>query len=89
MLSLHDESRYLSKPSARKGSDFGCVVYVIVFILTLGTGSGVLPERALLKMIPFLTLLGIWFLSFFVIRTRQLRDLEREIDELKQIEREN
>jgi hypothetical protein len=40
-------------------------------------------------MIPFLTLLALWLGGFFVIRMRQQRELQREIEELNDIEREN
>ncbi len=64
---------------------FGPVVFavstLIVLILTLGTGSGMRLREALLKMTPFLTLLALWFVGYFVIRMRQQRELQREIDE--------
>jgi hypothetical protein len=63
------------------------IAALIVLLLALGTGMG-LTER-LLKMTPFLSLLAAWFVSFFFIRMRQLRELQREIDELKDIERGN
>ena len=63
------------------------IAALIVLLLTLGTGTP-LTER-LLKMTPFLTLLAAWFVSFFFIRMRQLRELQREIDELNAIERGN
>ena len=72
---------------------FGPLVFaiatLIVLILSLGIGSGLLLKGALLKMTPFLSLLVIWFVSFFVIRMRQQRELQREIDELNDIERAN
>ena len=72
---------------------FGPMVFavatLIVLILTLGTESGMRLQQALLKMTPFLTLLAIWFVGFFVIRMRQQRDLQREIDELNSIEKAN
>ena len=63
------------------------IAALIVLLLTLGTGMP-LTER-LLKMTPFLTLLAAWFVSFFFIRMRQLRELQQEIDELNAIERGN
>jgi hypothetical protein len=72
---------------------FGPVVFaiatLIVLILSLGIGSGMLLKGALLKMSPFLTLMAIWIVSFFVIRMRAQRQLQREIDELNEIERAN
>ena len=40
-------------------------------------------------MIPFLTLVVIWIVGVFVVRMREQRELQREIDELNNIEREN
>jgi len=37
---------------------------------------------------PFLTLLVVWIVSWFVIRLRKQRELQREIDELNDIEME-
>ena len=72
---------------------FGPVVFaiatLIMLILSLGIGSGMLLKQALLKMSPFLTLTVIWIVSYFVIRMRQQRELQREIDELNDIERAN
>lgn len=73
---------------------FGPVVFaiaiLIVLIASLGTGNrGMLLEEALLKMSPFLTLIVIWIAAVFVIRMQQQRELQREIDELNEIERMN
>lgn len=73
---------------------FGPVVFaiavLIVLIASLGAGNhGMLLKGALLKMIPFLTLIVIWMAAVFVIRTRQQRELQREIDGLNEIERVN
>ena len=72
---------------------FGPVVFaiatLIMLILSLGIGRGMSLKGTLLKMTPFLTLLVIWLVSVFVIRMRQQRELQREIDELNDIERAN
>jgi hypothetical protein len=73
---------------------FGPVVFaiaiLIVLIASLGTGNRGIPlKEALLKMIPFLTLIVIWIAAVFVLRMRQQRELQREIDELNEIERVN
>jgi hypothetical protein len=72
---------------------FGPLVFavatLIAVILSLGTGSGVPLPEGLRKMTPFLTLLSIWFIGVFAIRMRQRRELQREIDELNDIESEN
>jgi hypothetical protein len=66
------------------------IATLILLILTLGIGNRGLPlNETLLKMSPFLTLTAIWILSFFVVRMRAQRQLQREIDELNQIERAN
>jgi hypothetical protein len=72
---------------------FGPAVFaiatLIMLILSLGIGGGMSLKGALLKMAPFLTLLAIWLVGFFVIRMRQQRELNREIDQLNEIESEN
>jgi hypothetical protein len=71
------------------------IATLILLILTLGIGNrgmpldGAILKEALLKMTPFLTLMVIWIVSFFVIRMRAQRQLQREIDELNEIERAN
>jgi hypothetical protein len=47
------------------------------------------PHGFLRNAIPYLTLLGISFIGVAFIRIRQQHDLQREIDELKEIERSN
>lgn len=73
---------------------FGPVVFaiatLIVLILSLGIGNrGMLLKEALLKMSPFLILMVTWIARVFVIMIRQQRELQREIDELNEIERAN
>ncbi len=46
------------------------------------------PEH-LPNALPFLTLIAIWIAAYFILRMRIQRDLQREIDELKGIERNN
>jgi hypothetical protein len=66
------------------------IAILIVFIASLGTTNRrMLLKEALLKMSPFLTLTAIWIGAIFVIRMRQRRELQREIDELNEIERAN
>jgi hypothetical protein len=71
------------------------IATLILLILTLGIRNREMPlngailRGALLKMSPFLTLMAIWIVSFFVIRMRAQRQLQREIDELNEIERAN
>ena len=66
------------------------IATLILLILTLGMGNRGMPlDEALLKMSPFLTLMAIWIVGFFVIRMRAQRQLQREIAELNEIERAN
>jgi hypothetical protein len=41
------------------------------------------------KAMPFMTVIVVWIAAYFVIRARDQRQLQREIDELNDIEREN
>lgn len=68
---------------------FGPLLLAIgTFILALamiGSGDrGIFPNA-----LPFLTLIGIWIIGYFVVRLREHRELQRDIDELSDIEREN
>jgi hypothetical protein len=45
--------------------------------------------RLNLNMAPFLVLLGVWIIAVIVMRVRGQRELQREIDELDDIERES
>ena len=66
------------------------IAILIVLIASLGIGNrGTLLKEALLKMSPFLTLIVIWIAAVFVIGKQQQRELQREIDELNEIERVN
>jgi hypothetical protein len=73
---------------------FGPAVFaigvLIVLIWSLGVENrGLAVKDALLKMIPFLTLVVTWIAAVFAVRMRQQRELQREIDELNDIERVN
>jgi hypothetical protein len=65
------------------------IATLIVLLLSLGFGSGMLLKGTLLRMSPFLALMAVWIVSIFVIRMRQQRELQREIDDLDNIERAN
>jgi hypothetical protein len=64
------------------------VLAIGALLLPIVTG-GIRERGAFRNMIPFLTLLALWIGGFFVIRMRQQRELQREIEELNDIEREN
>jgi hypothetical protein len=70
---------------------FGPVVLsiatLIALIMSFGIRQGMLLKGTLLNMIPFLTLVVLWLVGVFVIRMREQRELQREIDELNEIER--
>ncbi len=72
---------------------FGPAVFAIgaaiVLILSLGIGSGMLLKGALLKMSPFLATVAVWMAGVFVIRMRDRRKLQKEIDELIDVEKAN
>ncbi len=61
---------------------------IATFILALALVSpgarGIIPNA-----LPLLIVLVVWIVSFFVIRLRQQREFQREIDELKDLEMEN
>jgi hypothetical protein len=64
------------------------------YMLAVGAMSALLlaivrPHGFLRNSIPFFTMLGLWFIAVFVIRMQQQHDLQREIDELNEIERSN
>ncbi len=66
------------------------IATLIGLILSLGmTQRGMLLQGTLLKMTPFLAVVVIWLVSVFVIRMRDQRELQREIDLLQDIERQN
>jgi len=50
---------------------------------------GILNRTTLPKAAPFLTLMAIWGTAVFVIRMRGQRELQREIDDLNEIESAN
>jgi FtsH-binding integral membrane protein len=64
------------------------ILAVATFVLALAMVStrerGIFPNG-----LPFLVLMVVWIVSWFVIRFREQRGLQREIDELKDIEMEN
>jgi hypothetical protein len=61
------------------------VLALIVPVLSFGIRN----PGTLFKMIPYLTLMVIWIVSILVIKMRDQRELEREIDDLNNIERTN
>jgi len=58
-------------------------------VLALGAFTLPLMTISIPKMMPFLVLLGIWFVAMFFVRMGQQQELQREIDALNDIESEN
>ena len=67
---------------------FGPMVLAIGALLLPIVTGGTAERGAYRNMIPFLTLLAVWLGGFFIVRVRQQRQLQREIEELNDIERE-
>jgi hypothetical protein len=65
------------------------VASLVALLLSFGIRRGMLLKGTLFHMIPFLAVLAIWIVSVFVMRMRERRELQREIDELDDIERAN
>jgi hypothetical protein len=66
---------------------FGPVLLAIgTFLVALARVS----DRAIFpNAMPFMTLVVVWIAAYFVIRMREQRELQREIDELNEIERQS
>ena len=66
---------------------FGPVLMALgTMIVALAIAGG---RRVLSNAMPFLTMVAAWIAAYFVIRAREQRQLQREIDQLDDIEREN
>jgi Flp pilus assembly protein TadB len=61
---------------------FGPVVLFLAAITVPLVMMGVRDPALLPKMLPFLTLLVLWFGAVFVLRVRTQRELQREIEQL-------
>jgi MFS family permease len=70
---------------------FGPIVLAIgalsTYLLTLVWNHGAWSHGYLWSTMPFFTLLGLWFIGVFVLRMRHQRELQREIDQLNEVER--
>jgi hypothetical protein len=58
----------------------------ILAIVMIGKRPDAYTIGSIVKVIPFCTLLIVWLAAVVVIRTRQQRELQREIEELDEIE---
>lgn len=66
---------------------FGPVILAIgTFILALALAAG---RKIFPNAMPFMLLIVAWMVGYFVLRAREQRELQRAIDELQNIEREN
>jgi hypothetical protein len=63
---------------------FGPIVLALAALIVPMLNRGML-----LNIIPFLVLVVIWIVSVFIIRMRDQQELQRDIDELNDIERGN
>ena len=64
----------------------------LLAIATLNSALALLPPgvRGLIpNALPMLIVMLVWLVSFFVIRSREQRELQRGLDELKDLEMEN
>lgn len=69
--------------------NLGPVLLVIAAWLVMSVRTGVLDRTTLPNAAPFLTLLAVWLAAVVFIRIRQQRELQREIDDLDEIEKAN
>lgn len=67
---------------------FGPVVLAIGALILPAVIGGIRNRGLFANMMPFLALVVIWVAAFFVLRVRGQRELQREIAELKDVERE-
>lgn len=58
--------------------------FILALAMVITKGRGLFPNG-----LPFLIAIIVWIFTYFTIRVREQRDLQREIDELGDIEREN
>jgi hypothetical protein len=64
---------------------FGPIVLALgAFCLPFARNPEMLPNA-----LPFMILVAIWIVAFFILRMRIQKDLQREIDDLRNIERSN
>lgn len=82
-----ERRRHLVRRSLLWG--FGPILLAIgTFIFALATIAG--KEKGIFPNgLPFLALVVVWIIGYFIIRLREQRELNREIDELDDIQRDN
>lgn len=68
---------------------FAPIVLAIAAFVVPAMRNGFQKGGTLANMIPFLSLLALWVIGIFVIRSWKWKAMQREIDELNEIERDN
>jgi hypothetical protein len=68
---------------------FGPVIFAIAALILPIVAMGIRNQGPLRNMVPFLALILIWLAAVPVIRMRGQRELQREIEELNEIEKAN
>jgi hypothetical protein len=71
------------------GWSFGPVFLAIAALILPIVAMGIRNRGPLRNMVPFLTLIIVWLAAVPVIRMRGQRELQREIEELNEIEKAN
>jgi hypothetical protein len=82
-----ERRRYLFSRVMRWG--LGPVLLVIATWILAAVKMRFVNRTTLPKVAPFLILMTIWLVSMFFVRRGQQRELQREIDDLNEIERAN
>ncbi len=68
---------------------FAPIVLAIGALVVPAMGNGFQKGGTLANMIPFLSLLVLWVIGVFLVRRGRWRELQREIDELNDFEKDN
>jgi hypothetical protein len=74
----------------RSGLAFFLLLGIVMAVVGTGARNAPPPPHPLLNALPFLLLLAIWAVAFFVLKKKHGREnLQQEIEELRAFEREN
>jgi hypothetical protein len=65
---------------------FGPIVLALAAFILFGV---IVTRGKMAPALPFLILVGVWMFGYFFMRTRERRELQREIDDLNDIEQES
>lgn len=93
---------FCRKELARNGAIFsrmllwvvGPVLFPVAAYLGAAIGAALHANpkagpKVLMNLMPFLVLMALWFVGFFFLRMRQRKGLQREIDDLNEVEKAN